>query len=76
MRRLLWLLLPAAALTADLGSKAWILRNLAEGESLPVIKGFFSLTLGFTVYAVGVHLMRVPEAEQIRRFVMGRLGRA
>ncbi|HCZ34194.1 MAG TPA: lipoprotein signal peptidase, partial [Holophagaceae bacterium] len=39
MRRLLWLLLPATALAADLGSKAWILGLLREGESLPVIKG-------------------------------------
>jgi len=52
VRRLLWLLLPAGALAADLWSKAWILRNLAEGESLPVIRGFFYLTLGFNRGAI------------------------
>ena len=60
MRRLLWLLLPAAALAADLGSKAWILRTLAEGESLTVIKGFFYLTLGFNRGAIFGSLTWLP----------------
>jgi signal peptidase II len=60
MRRLFWLLLPASVLAADLGSKAWILRNLSEGESLPVIKGFFSLTLGFNRGAIFGSLTWLP----------------
>ena len=62
MRRLLWLLLPTAALAADLGSKAWVLRRLAEGESLPVIKGFFNLTLGFNRGAIFGSLTWLPDA--------------
>ncbi len=60
MRRLLWLLLPAGALAADLGSKAWILRTLGEGDSLPVIKGFFYLTLGFNRGAIFGSLTWLP----------------
>ncbi len=60
MRRLLWLLLPATVLAADLGSKAWILRTLVEGDSLPVIKGFFSLTLGFNRGAIFGSLAWLP----------------
>ena len=60
MRRLLWLLLPGVALAADLGSKAWILRNLAEGQSMPVIKGFFYLTLGFNRGAIFGSLTWLP----------------
>ena len=60
MQRLAWLLLPAVALAADLGSKAWILRTLAEGESLTVIKGFFYLTLGFNRGAIFGSLTWLP----------------
>ena len=60
MRRLLWLLLPATVLAADLGSKAWILRTLGEGESLPVIKDFFYLTLGFNRGAIFGSLTWLP----------------
>jgi signal peptidase II len=61
MRRLLWLLLPASVLAADLGSKAWILGLLKEGESLPVIKGFFYLTLNFNRGAIFGSLTWMPE---------------
>ena len=61
MRRLLWLLLPAGVLAMDLGSKVWILNLLAEGESKPVIKGFFYLTLGFNRGAIFGSLTWVPE---------------
>ncbi len=60
MRRFLWLLLPAGVLAADLGSKAWILRTLTEGESLPIIKGFFNLTLGFNRGAIFGSLTGLP----------------
>jgi len=61
VRRLLWLLLPAGILVMDLGSKAWILNLLAEGESKPVIKGFFYLTLGFNRGAIFGSLTWVPD---------------
>lgn len=52
VKRLPWLLLPLAAMALDLGSKAWILRLLARRETLPVIPGFFNLTLGFNNGAI------------------------
>ena len=61
MRRLLWLLLPGGVLALDLGSKAWILNLLAEGESRPVIKGFFYLTLGFNRGAIFGSLTWLPD---------------
>jgi len=61
VRRLLWLLLPTGLLAMDLGSKAWILNFLAEGESKPVIKGFFYLTLGFNRGAIFGSLTWVPD---------------
>lgn len=51
-RRLLWLLLPAAALAADYASKAWILGLLSQHGSRTVIPGFFSLTLGYNPGAI------------------------
>lgn len=55
-----WLLLPISALALDLGSKAWILRAIGEGESLTVIKGFFYLTLGFNRGAIFGSLTWLP----------------
>ena len=60
MRRLSWLLLPASVLSLDLGSKAWILASLRESESLPVIRGFFYLTLGFNRGAIFGSLTWLP----------------
>ena len=68
MRRLLWLLLPVGVLAMDLGSKAWILNLLAEGESKPVIKGFFYLTLGFNRGAIFGSLTWVPDLARILLF--------
>lgn len=68
MRRLLWLLLPASILAADLGSKAWILGLLKEGESLPVIKGFFYLTLNFNRGAIFGSLTWMPEPARFAVF--------
>jgi len=61
VRRLPWLLLPAGILALDLGSKAWILSLLAEGESKPVIKGFFYLTLTFNRGAIFGSLTWLPD---------------
>lgn len=51
--KLRWLALPATALALDWGSKLWILSRLRnEGDSLPIIPGFFNLTLGFNTGAI------------------------
>jgi signal peptidase II len=73
MRRLLWLLLPAGALAVDLASKAWILRTLAEGESLTVIKGFFYLTLNFNRGAIFGSLTWLPETARYILFALAGL---
>ncbi len=73
MRRLTWLLLPAAVLALDLGSKAWILRLLAEGESKPVIPGFFYLTLGFNRGAIFGSLTWLPDAARAILFGLAAL---
>jgi signal peptidase II len=46
-RRILWLLLPLAALLLDVASKAWVLKALQPGEQITVIKGFFYIKIGF-----------------------------
>lgn len=68
MRRLPWLLLPASVLAADLGSKAWILRLLADGESRTIIKGFFYLTLGFNRGAIFGSLTGLPDTARFLLF--------
>jgi len=73
VRRLTWLLLPAAVLALDLGSKAWILRLLAEGESKPVIPGFFYLTLGFNRGAIFGSLTWLPDAARAILFGLAAL---
>lgn len=73
MRRLLWLLLPATALAADLGSKAWILRILGDGESMPVIDGFFYLTLGFNRGAIFGSLTWLPSTLRFILFAVAGL---
>ena len=72
-RRLLWLLLPACILALDLASKAWILRTLAEGESLPVIRGFFHLTLGFNRGAIFGSLTWLPDTVRFLLFALAGL---
>ena len=73
MRRLFWLLIPAGVLAMDLGSKAWILNLLAEGESKPVIKGFFYLSLGFNRGAIFGSLTWVPAAARFILFTVAGL---
>ncbi len=70
MRRLFWLLLPASVLALDLGSKAWILKLLAEGESRPVIKGFFYLTVGFNRGAIFGSLTWLPSLARVILFTV------
>lgn len=51
--RLRWLLLPLGVLALDLASKLWILAHLkGEGDSLPIIRDVFHLTLGFNTGAI------------------------
>jgi signal peptidase II len=66
-------LLPAVALAADLGSKAWILRHLGEGQSMPVIKGFFYLTLGFNRGAIFGSLTWLPATARYILFAVAGL---
>ena len=73
MRRLPWLLLPVGALVLDLGSKAWILSLLAEGQSRPVIEGFFYLTLGFNRGAIFGSLTWLPDAARAILFAVAGL---
>jgi len=73
VRRLCWLLLPVSALVADLGSKAWVLRTIGEGESLPVIKGFFYLTLGFNRGAIFGSLTWLPASARYVLFALAGL---
>jgi signal peptidase II len=73
VRRFLWLLLPAGVLAMDLGSKAWILDLLAEGESKPVIKGFFYLTLGFNRGAIFGSLTWLPAMARVILFAVAGL---
>ena len=73
MRRLIWLLLPAGVLAMDLGSKTWILNLLAEGESKPVIKGFFYLTLGFNRGAIFGSLTWIPSMARYILFALAGL---
>jgi len=51
-QRLIWLLLPLAALAMDMASKAWVLNALKPGEQITVIKGFFYIKLAFNSGAI------------------------
>ena len=74
MKRLTWLLLPISALVADYLSKAWILRILHfQGDSKPVIEGFFSLTLGFNKGAIFGTLHSAPEWLRVGLFSLAGL---
>ncbi len=73
-KRLLWLLLPALALLLDWGSKQWILTHLQPGEILPVIPGFFNLTLGFNSGAIFGFLASAPEVLRHTLFLIAGVG--
>ncbi len=69
MKRPLWLLLPITSLVLDFLSKTWILKHLHfEGDSIPVIEGFFRLTLGFNKGAIFGSLSSAPEWLRIGLF--------
>lgn len=73
MKRPLWLLLPASVLAVDLLSKLWILSRLQEGQSLPVIPGFFNLSLGFNTGAIFGSLQGLPEWARAAIFTLAGL---
>jgi signal peptidase II len=73
VRRILWLLLPLSVLAGDLGSKAWVLHRLGEGESLTVIPGFFCLTLGFNRGAIFGSLTWLPPTVRFILFALAGL---
>jgi hypothetical protein len=55
----------------------WWLLDHELGKSLwaQCVSVGVAIAVGTAVYAVGVWLLRVPEARQIRALVAGRLGR-
>ncbi len=72
--RLYWLLVPALALSLDWASKQWILAHLHPGEILPVISGFFNLTLGFNSGAIFGVLSTAPDGVRHILFAVAGLG--
>ncbi|MEA2384142.1 MAG: putative peptidoglycan lipid flippase [Solirubrobacteraceae bacterium] len=65
----------ASALLAGVSYGAWKLLDAALGRGLfgQIVSVGAGLALGAIVYAAAVHLLRIPEARQIERFVAGRL---
>jgi signal peptidase II len=61
------------AVAADLGSKAWVLRILGESETMPVIRGFFSLTLGYNRGAIFGSLTWLPSTVRAILFAIAGL---
>ena len=68
-------MLAAAAALAGVSWVVWDVLDSALGRSLAgqIISLGSGIATGLAVYAVGVILLKVPEAGQIRRLVMGRL---
>jgi putative peptidoglycan lipid II flippase len=65
----------AAALLAGVSYGTWYVLDAALGVDLiaQVITVGSALVAGVVVYALAVHLLRIPEARQIEDFVRGRL---
>jgi hypothetical protein len=65
----------AAALLAGVSYGTWRVLDEALGRGLfgQIVSVGVSLGLGAVVYALTVHLMRIPEARQIERLLAGRL---
>jgi putative peptidoglycan lipid II flippase len=66
----------AAALLAGAAYVVWYGLDRALGEGLPaqVLSVGIALSVGAVVYAFTVLALRIPEARQIQRLVVGRLG--
>jgi putative peptidoglycan lipid II flippase len=65
----------AAALLAGASYVVWygLEKALGEGLLAQVLSVGLALGIGATIYAVAVLALRIPEAQQIRRLVVGRL---
>jgi hypothetical protein len=65
----------AAALLAGVTYGTWRVLDEALGRGLfgQILSVGVGLGLGAIVYALTVHLMRIPEARQIERLLAGRL---
>ncbi len=70
--------LVASALLAGVSWVVWYVLNALLGTSLPaqIISVGAAAGAGLLVYSRAVLVMHIPEAHQVRRLVMGRLGRA
>jgi putative peptidoglycan lipid II flippase len=66
-----------AVLLAGASYGTWYLLDEALGVGLiaQMVTVGVALLVGFVVYALAVHALRIPEARQIERFVRGRLTR-
>ncbi len=66
----------ASALLAGAAYGTWYLFDQALGVGLlaQLLSVGVALFAGLVVYAIAVHLLRIPEARQIENFVLGRLG--
>jgi putative peptidoglycan lipid II flippase len=71
-------ILVASALMAGLAYGVWKLLDSLLGRSLPaqIVSVGLGIGLGVALYARTVLAMRIPEARQIERLVLSRLGRA
>jgi putative peptidoglycan lipid II flippase len=69
--------LAASALLAGAAYGAWYALDQALGRGLlgQVVSVGAALMIGGVVYAATVHLLRIPEARQIERLLVGRLSR-
>ncbi len=68
-------MLVASALLGAVSYGTWKVLDEALGRGLlgQILSVGGGLTLGAVVYALTVHLMRIPEARQIERLLAGRL---
>jgi putative peptidoglycan lipid II flippase len=70
-------ILAASALMAGVGWAIWSVLDSLLGRSLPaqIVSVGVAIAAAVALYARAVLMMRIPEARQIERLVVGRLGR-
>jgi putative peptidoglycan lipid II flippase len=71
-------ILVASGLLAGVSWVVWYVLEALLGTSLPaqIISVGGAAGVGLLVYSRAVLVMRIPEAQQVRRLILGRLGRA
>jgi peptidoglycan biosynthesis protein MviN/MurJ (putative lipid II flippase) len=71
-------ILLASGLLAGVSWVVWYVLDVLLGTSLPaqIISVGGAAGAGLLVYSRAVLVMRIPEAHQVRRLILGRLGRA